>query len=148
MRPGDNAAGPFKALAIALMQDEAGLAKEEEGRGPALPEIGRGDSQTPVELAAVLHHADAAAAIKPIVNALARVAVGEHDQERYGRELRCDLVLLIDQFEELFAPSVSEAERTGFIDLLAALVGTGRIWVAATLRADFYARMHCRQIRR
>jgi eukaryotic-like serine/threonine-protein kinase len=141
MRPGDNAAGPFKALAIALMQDEAGLAKEEEGRGPALPEIGRGDSQTPVELAAVLHHADAAAAIKPIVNALARVAVGEHDQERYGRELRCDLVLLIDQFEELFAPSVSEAERTRFIDLMAALVGTGHIWIAATLRADFYARM-------
>ena len=141
IRPGDSAAGPFTALAIALMQDEAGLAKEEEGRGPALPEIGRGDSQTPAELAAVLHDADAAAAIKPIVNALVRVAVGEHERERYGRELRCDLVLLIDQFEELFAASVSEAERKRFIDLMAALVGTGHVWIAATLRADFYARM-------
>jgi len=55
--------------------------------------------------------------------------------------VRCDLVLLIDQFEELFAASVSEAERTEFIELVAALVGTGRIWVVATLRAEFYARM-------
>ena len=140
MRPGDSPAGPFTALAAALMQDEAGLPKEEEGRGAALPEIGQGDSRTPAELASVLRHADAAA-VKPIVNALSRVAAGEHDRERYGREVRCDLVLLIDQLEELFAASVSEAERTGFLELVAALVGTGRIWVAATLRADFYARM-------
>ena len=140
MRPGDSPAGPFAALAAALMQDEAGLPKEEEGRGPALPEIGQGDSRTPAELACVLRHADAAA-VKPIVNALSRVAASEHDRESYRRDVRCDLVLLIDQLDELFAASVSEAERTGFIDLLAALVGTGRIWVAATLRADFYARM-------
>jgi hypothetical protein len=141
MRPGDSPSGHFTALATALMQDEAGLPKEEEGRGPALPEIGQGDSRTPAELAAVLHHADAAAAIKPIVNALTRVGAWEHDRARYSREVRCDLVLLIDQFEELFAASVSEAERTAFIDLVAALVRTGHIWVAATLRADFYARM-------
>jgi hypothetical protein len=140
IRPSDSPAGPFAALAAALMQGEAGLPKEEEGRGPALPEIGQGDSQTPAELAAVLEHADAGA-IKPILNALTRVAAGEHDRERYNREVRCDLVLLIDQFEELFAASVNEAERTGFIDLVAAMVETGRIWVATTLRADFYARM-------
>ena len=111
MRPGDSPAGPFAALAAALMQDEASLPKEEEGRGPALPEIGQGDSRTPAELAAVLRHADAAA-IKPIINALSRIGAAEHDRERYSREVRCDLVLLIDQFEELFAASVSEAERT------------------------------------
>ncbi|MGD0025639.1 MAG: AAA family ATPase [Xanthobacteraceae bacterium] len=140
MRPGDSPAGPFAALATALMQDESSLPKEEEGRGPALPEIGQGDSRTPAELASVLRHADAAA-VKPIVNGLSRVAAGEHDRERYSREVRCDLVLLIDQFEELFAASVSQEERTGFIDLVAALVATGRVWVVATLRADFYARM-------
>jgi formylglycine-generating enzyme required for sulfatase activity len=140
MRPGDSPAGPFAALATALMQDEAGLPKEEEGRGPALPEIEQGDSRTPAELASVLRHVDAAA-VKPIVNALSRVAAGEHDRESYSREVRCDLVLLIDQFEELFAASVSEVERTGFIDLIAALVETCRVWVVATLRADFYARM-------
>src|ERR1700733_2467661 len=136
MRPGDSPTGPFMALAAALMQDEAGLPKEEEGRGAALPEIGQGDSRTPAEFASVLRHADAAA-VKPIVNALSRVAASEHDRERYGREVRCDLVLLIDQLDELFAASVSEAERTGFIELVAALVETGRIWVGATLRADF-----------
>ena len=141
MRPGDSPAGPFAALAAALMQDEAGLPKEEEGRGPALPEIARGDSQTPAELASVLRHADAAAAVKPIINALSRVGTAEQSRERYGRDVRCDLVLLIDQLDELFAASVSETERTGFIDLIAALVATGRVWVVVTLRADFYARM-------
>ena len=102
------------ALALALMQDQAGLPKEEEGRGAALPEIGQGDSRTPLEFASVLHHADAAA-VKPIVNALSRVAASEHDRERYGREVRCDLVLLIDQLDELFAASVSEAERTALL---------------------------------
>ena len=61
MRPGDSPAGPFAALAAALLQDEAALPKEEEGRGPALPEIAQGNSRTPAELAGVLQHADAAA---------------------------------------------------------------------------------------
>jgi tetratricopeptide (TPR) repeat protein len=141
MRPGDGPIGPIAALAAALMQDEAGLPKEEEGRGPALPEIARGDSQTPAELASVLRHADGAAAVKPVINALSRVAAAERDRESYRRDVRCDLVLLIDQLDELFAEPVSETERAGFVDLIAALVATGRIWVVATLRADFYARM-------
>ena len=140
VRPGDTPAGPFSALAAALMRDEAALPKEEEGRGPALPEIAEGDSKTPAELADVLRHADAAA-VKPILNALSRVAAKERDREHYGREVRCDLVMLIDQFEELFATSEGEAARTAFIALVAAMVQTGRIWVTATLRADFYARM-------
>jgi eukaryotic-like serine/threonine-protein kinase len=140
MRPGDGPAGPFTGLATALMQNEANLEREEEGRGPALPEIGQGDSKTPAELASVLRHADAAA-IKPILNALTRIADYEQDCERYGRDVRCDLVLLIDQFEELFAASVGEEDRNGFIALLEALAQTGRVWIVATLRADFYQRM-------
>ena len=88
----------------------------------------------------MLQHADAAA-IKPIVNVLSRLGTSVHNRERYSREVRCDLVLLIDQLEELFAASVDDVERNAFIDLVAALVGTGRVWVVATLRADFYARM-------
>lgn len=140
MRPGDSFAGPIAALAAALMQDEAGLPKDEEGRGPGLPEIGQGDWQTPAELAAVLRHADAAA-VKPVLNALARVGASERDRENYSRDVRCDLVLLIDQFEELFSAAVSEAERSGFVELLVAFAASGRIWVATTLRADFYPRM-------
>jgi WD40 repeat protein/transcriptional regulator with XRE-family HTH domain len=53
------------------------------------------------------------------------------------------LLLVIDQFEELFALCRSEEERTAFIDnlLIAASEGEGRVILLITLRADFYA--HC-----
>src|ERR1019366_10065987 len=108
--------------------------------GAALPEIALGDSRTPAALASVLLHADSAA-IQPIVNALDYIAKAEHDRGNYTRDLRCDLVLVIDQLDELFAASVSDAERDGFFDLIAAMVATGRIWLATTLRADLYPRM-------
>jgi tetratricopeptide (TPR) repeat protein len=140
VRPGDAHEGPFAALAAALMQCAADLPKNEAGRGPALPEIAQGDSATPVDLAALLRHVDAAA-VKPIMNALTRIGAAERERERYGRDVRCDLVLLIDQFEELFAGSVTPDERTRFVGLMAALVRTGRVWVVTTLRADFYQPM-------
>ena len=140
MRPGDSADGPFAALAAALLQREADLPPEEEGRGPALPEIAEGDSKTPAELAAVLAHADAVAA-RPIVNALDRLAARAKDAERYGRDVRCDLALLIDQLDELFAPSLAPDVRTRFADLMAALIDSGRVRLVATLRADLYAPM-------
>ena len=137
MRPGDDAAGPFAALAAALFLSEADLPKDEEGRGPALPELAKGDFQTPANLAAALRHADAAA-VKPILNALSRVGEAMRARERYDRDPRCDLVLVIDQFDELFVPAIAAAERDAFISLLAAFVATGRIWVAVTLRDAFY----------
>ncbi len=53
------------------------------------------------------------------------------------------LLLVIDQFEELFALCRSEAERSAFIDNLitAASDEAGGAIVIITLRADFYA--HC-----
>ena len=53
------------------------------------------------------------------------------------------LLLVIDQFEELFALCRSEEERAAFIDnLLTATSGPdGAVLVVITLRADFYA--HC-----
>jgi tetratricopeptide (TPR) repeat protein len=140
MRPSDSPQGPFAALAAALMQSEAGLSKEEEGRGAALPEIALGDSRTLAAFTSVLRHADSSA-IAPIVNALDYVAGAEHDRGNYTRDVRCDLVLLIDQLDELFAASVNDAERDGFLDLVAAMVATGRIWVVTTLRADLYPRL-------
>jgi hypothetical protein len=140
MRPSDSPLGPFAALAAALMQSEAGLTKEEEGRGAALPEIALGDSRTPAAFASVLRHADGSA-IAPVVNALENVAKAEHDRGNYTRDVRCDLVLLIDQLDELFAASVSDADRDAFLDLVAAMVATNRIWVVTTLRADLYPRM-------
>ena len=53
------------------------------------------------------------------------------------------VVLLVDQFEELFMPTVSEEERGRFIDLLltAATEPRGPLLVLLTLRADFYDRL-------
>ena len=53
------------------------------------------------------------------------------------------LLLLVDQFEELFALCRSEQEKTSFIDnlLTAASELSGPVIVIITLRADFYA--HC-----
>ncbi len=52
------------------------------------------------------------------------------------------MVLLIDQFEELFTQTISEDERRLFIDLLltAAAEPRGPVLVVLTLRADFYDR--------
>lgn len=51
------------------------------------------------------------------------------------------LVLVVDQFEELFALCRSEQERTMFIDnlLTAASEADGPVFVILALRADFYA---------
>ncbi len=137
MRPGDDPAGPFAALAAALFVDVNALPREEEGRGPALPELADGDFQTPADLGAALRHADETA-VRPIRNALHRIAEATRKREAYARALRCDLLLLVDQLDELFDPAVDPSAREAFLALLAALVATGRVWVAATLRDAFY----------
>ena len=137
MRPGDDPAGPFAALAAAMFVDDKAMPKEEEGRAPALPELANSDFQTPVDLAAALRHADETA-VRPILNALHRSAEATRERDRYARALRCDLLLLVDQLDELFDPAVDASARDAFLALLAALVATGRVWVAATLRDAFY----------
>lgn len=49
------------------------------------------------------------------------------------------LLVIIDQFEELLSGSVSTEERLRFLEELESLAKTGRIWVLATLRSDFYS---------
>ncbi len=59
------------------------------------------------------------------------------------------VVLMIDQFEELFTQTLSEQERQHFIDLLVAAVTEprGPLILLLTLRADFYDRpMHYLQL--
>jgi WD40 repeat protein len=51
------------------------------------------------------------------------------------------LVLFIDQFEELFEQSLGASERAAFVAILSALAREGRIWVIATMRSDFAARI-------
>jgi basic membrane lipoprotein Med (substrate-binding protein (PBP1-ABC) superfamily) len=52
------------------------------------------------------------------------------------------LLLVIDQFEELFATTIDEAERRGFLDGLVAVLDDPdrKVYVLVTLRADYYDR--------
>jgi tetratricopeptide (TPR) repeat protein len=137
MRPGESPDGPLVALAHALMQATADLPKAEEGRLPALPEIASGDYRTPADLGALLAHADAAA-VRPIIAALDRVGEEERKARGMERPARCDLVILVDQLDELFAATVDADTRRRFGTMLERLLATGRVWVVATLRADLY----------
>ncbi len=140
LRPGDDPAGPFAALAAALFVDDKALSKKEEGGAPALQELAEGDFKTPAALATALRHADETS-VMPILNALSRIGQTSRERDGYGRDLRCDLLLFVDQLDELFDPAVGEAERNAFLALIEALVATGHVWVATTLRDAFYPQL-------
>jgi WD40 repeat protein len=123
MKPGEGQAGPLMALATALLAPDA------------LPELAQGDYPTAVSLADNLRRGGAAS-VQPISSALARVAEAAHRERHADQAPKPALVLLVDQFEELFAQRVSDAERAAFAESLRQLVATGRVWVVATLRAD------------
>lgn len=50
------------------------------------------------------------------------------------------IALLADQLEELFTSDLPPDTVSGFISILAALAHSGRVFVLATLRSDFYPR--------
>jgi tetratricopeptide (TPR) repeat protein len=65
--------------------------------------------------------------------------------ERHQREMQLDspqavrLLLVIDQMEELFTNRYLTAEDRGrFVGLLHWLLRSGRVWILATLRSDFF----------
>ena len=49
------------------------------------------------------------------------------------------LLLVIDQLEEFFASAaISPADRSLFFEVLEAMARSGSVWIAATVRSDFY----------
>jgi tetratricopeptide (TPR) repeat protein len=125
MKPSEGQAGPLMALAMALLTTDA------------LPELAHGDYPTADSLVDNLRRGGAVS-VQPIISALARVAE-DAQRERHSDHLpKAALVLLVDQFEELFAQGVSDAERAAFAESLRQLIATGRVWTVATLRADLY----------
>ena len=59
-----------------------------------------------------------------------------------GEDDQVEMILVVDQFEEVFTLTEDEAERVHFIDLLCSAVADpgSRLRVVITLRADFYDR--------
>jgi hypothetical protein len=65
----------------------------------------------------------------------ARDASPDPDTEGTAR-----LIVVCDQFEEIFDETVTAQDRVAYCEAIRTLILTGRIWVIATLRADFYSR--------
>jgi WD40 repeat protein len=73
-----------------------------------------------------------------------RHSLGRAARDTLSREEKKVLLLIVDQFEELFTLCKDEAERKAFVDNLLDAVTSepqGPVIVVLTLRADFYA--HC-----
>jgi tetratricopeptide (TPR) repeat protein/energy-coupling factor transporter ATP-binding protein EcfA2 len=113
----------FDALARVLERDAAGFREIAPGT------LAQHLRQTPT-------HPD-----MPFVMVLDRLA---QEARRAGRMLeyeQANLILIIDQMEELFtAERISAEDRSRFVQLLAGLVRSNRVWVIATMRADFWHR--------
>lgn len=94
---------------------------------------------------ALAQDSNAPSATATLVNDLARDphTLSHYARRRVGTKPGRYLLLVVDQFEELFALCRWEQERTRFIENLmtAASEADGCVVVVITLRADFYA--HC-----
>jgi tetratricopeptide (TPR) repeat protein len=142
------AATPFEALAQALVV--TGKGDDPGGFGPALPELldtyktrqavaqllqlGAASSNAVADPTATLGAWEPA--VQSIVSALGAAMRASNARPRTHQPARTDLLLLIDQFEEIFAPGVTAEQRAGFAQLLHALARSQRVWVVATLRAN------------
>jgi tetratricopeptide (TPR) repeat protein len=139
MQPSETSDGPIMSLAARLFDAERDIPEEERGRPPALPEIADSDYRNPDELARLFAEAGSAARA-PVTRALERAAQAERIRQGFARQVRAQLLIVIDQLDELFAPDVAPELRTVFVRLLAGLAETGQVWLLATLRADLYER--------
>ena len=151
MRPSDHPNGAVASLAHHLFDDEKDIAEPEAGRPIALPELASGDNATPQALAGLFSvfargkferaedlESAGHAALAPIEKALKAVAETERKAWGSEKEAPARLLLVIDQFDDLFAPGADEEARTAFARLIERLARSGLVWIVATLRAEFY----------
>ena len=125
MKPSEGQAGPLRALATALFAEGA------------LPELTQSDFTDAAALAANFDRGGEVVT-QPILRALQRIGAATQHDRHTDRPLQSVLLLLVDQFEELFAKGVSDSVRSAFAETLKQLIATRRIWIVATLRADLY----------
>ena len=128
VRPSDGGGDPFAGLAGALLDADA------------LPELGA-DGTGPEELATLLRESPEAA-FALIKGGLSQAAAEVARAEELTSQPEARLALVVDQIEELFTTeAIGEEDRRRFTEALRALAGSGKVWVLATLRSDFYPRL-------
>lgn len=112
---------------------------EGEGDSVGLPELI--ENSMPVEtLASHLRETPSHPEL-PFVMVLDRLAAAARARGRMLEYEQAKLLLVVDQMEELFTlEHVRPAERARFVELLAGLVRSNRVWVIGTMRADFWHR--------
>jgi eukaryotic-like serine/threonine-protein kinase len=115
LRPTEQGEDLLGGLAAALLQEAA------------LPEMGSGQARV-AELAQVFRESPTAG-LMLLKEALARAAP----------EGEARLLLIVDQLEEIFAPSLTQEARGEYVRVLAALANSGVVWLLATMRSDYYA---------
>jgi WD40 repeat protein/tetratricopeptide (TPR) repeat protein len=152
-KPGDAGGDPFAAFAAALLAPEA------------LPELGSAGT-TSAEIAALIRTEGGGGEIL-LRQALAQAGASARAEEKTRllesvRKFEAEnretdafllrekiytlaapvvrLAVLADQLEELFTTGISDEVIAAFIDRLAALATSGRVFVLGTLRSDFYPR--------
>ena len=75
----------------------------------------------------------------PIATVLGQLAITARQEGRMLEHETARLVLVLDQLEELFTNELlSSHERQQFVSLIGGLVRSGRVWVIATMRKDFW----------
>jgi eukaryotic-like serine/threonine-protein kinase len=116
VRPTEQGQDLLAGLAAALFQE------------PALPELGSGEARV-AELAQVFRESPTAGLIL-LKEALARAA----------SQGEARLLLIVDQLEEIFDPSLTPEAREEYVRVLAALAKSGVVWLLVTMRSDYYAR--------
>jgi WD40 repeat protein len=104
-----------------------------------LPELQEGDYSQPDDLVSSLWRALPNQEARPVVRALDRSPRGiQHRAGQNGLPVT-NLLIVIDQLEEFFrwdGPAQSE-----FVRVVNSLAKSGRVWVVATLRNDFYPQL-------
>ena len=124
MRPAESRGRLLPALAAAILSETA---------LPNLTEFGY-DAES---LEALLREAPRRASV-PIKQGLAAAAKAA----RLNETAQARLVLIVDQFEELFTSAdTTEASRGEFVAALDGLARTNCVWVVVTLRGDFIDRL-------
>ncbi len=124
-RPSESTGDLFDGLAAALIKTNA------------LPELAA-DGTTTNELAAMLRDQPSSVPLL-IKGALSQAASVLKPASESSPQPEARLLFVVDQLEELFTlESLTADHRSRFALALSALASSGRTWVIATLRSDFY----------